>query len=83
MVRTIEAVVEQVQPAIVLTHFGSDLNIDHRIVSQAVLTAVHSIEDQVINQIMFFEVPSSTEWQVSTEGRGSIPNWLEDISLTL
>ena len=83
IIKSIEAVVERVRPQIVLTHFGGDLNIDHRIVNQAVLTACRPTVDQVVKQIMFFEVSSSTEWQVPTEGEAFVPNWFEDISQTL
>ena len=83
IIKSIEAVVERVQPSIVITHFGGDLNIDHRIVNQAVLTACRPTVDQVVKQIMFFEVSSSTEWQVPTEGEAFVPNWFEDISQTL
>ena len=83
VIKRIEAVIERVQPSIVLTHFGGDLNIDHRIVNQAVLTACRPTANQVVKQVMFFEVPSSTEWQVPTEGQAFVPNWFEDISQTL
>ena len=83
VIKTIEAVVETVRPSIVLTHFGGDLNVDHRITNQAVLTACRPTANQVVKQIMFFEVPSSTEWQVPTEGEVFVPNWFEDISQTL
>ena len=83
VIKTIEAVVKRVRPSIVVTHFGGDLNIDHRIVNQAVLTACRPTANQVVKQVMFFEVPSSTEWQVPTEGQAFVPNWFEDISQTL
>ena len=75
VIKRIEAVIERVQPSIVLTHFGGDLNIDHRIVNQSVLTACRPTPNQVVRQIMFFEIPSSTEWQVSNEGEAFVPNW--------
>ena len=83
VIKTIEAVVDRARPTIVVTHFGGDLNIDHRIVNQAVLTACRPTADQVVKQIMFFEVSSSTEWQWPTEGEAFVPNWFEDISQTL
>ncbi len=83
VIKSIEAVVERVRPQIVLTHFGGDLNIDHRIVNQAVLTACRPAPQQGVKEILFFEVPSSTEWQVPIEGEVFIPNWFEDISETL
>lgn len=83
VIKSIEAVVERVRPQIVLTHFGGDLNIDHRIVNQAVLTACRPAPQQGVKEILFFEVPSSTEWQVPIEGEVFIPNWFEDMSETL
>ena len=83
VIKSIEVVVERVRPQIVLTHFGGDLNIDHRIVNQAVLTACRPTPKQGVKEILFFEVPSSTEWQVPIEGEAFIPTWFEDISETL
>ncbi len=83
VIKSIEAVVERVRPQIVLTHFGGELNIDHRIVNQAVLTACRPAPKQGVKEILFFEVPSSTEWQVPTEGKAFTPTWFEDISETL
>ena len=67
----------------ILTHFGGDLNIDHRIVNQAVLTACRPAPKQGVKKVLFFEVPSSTEWQVPIEGEAFTPTWFEDISETL
>lgn len=83
VIKKIEAVLKKVHPSIVVTHFGGDLNVDHKIVNQAVLTACRPISNQDVKQVMFFEVPSSTEWQVPTEGEAFVPNWFEDISETL
>ena len=83
IIKSIEAVVERVRPQIVLTHFGGDLNIDHRIVNQAVLTACRPAPKQGVKKVLFFEVPSSTEWQVPIEGEAFTPTWFEDISETL
>ena len=83
IIKSIEAVVERVRQQIVLTHFGGDLNIDHRIVNQAVLTACRPAPKQGVKKVLFFEVPSSTEWQVPIEGEAFTPTWFEDISETL
>jgi N-acetylglucosamine malate deacetylase 1 len=83
VIQTIEAVVERIRPQIVMTHFGGDLNIDHRIVNQAVLTACRPAPKQGVKKVLFFEVPSSTEWQVPIEGEAFTPTWFEDISETL
>jgi LmbE family N-acetylglucosaminyl deacetylase len=62
IVKIISKVKEEVQPDIIFTHFGNDLNIDHRITYQAVLTATRPMEDEYVKEIYSFEILSSTEW---------------------
>ncbi|WP_425269776.1 PIG-L deacetylase family protein [Leptospira yasudae] len=63
IIKAIERKIEDVKPEVVFTHFGNDLNIDHRITQDAVITACRPYPGQVVKEIYFFEVPSSTEWQ--------------------
>lgn len=63
VVKPIEAIVEAVKPAIVYTHHAGDLNVDHRIVHQAVVTACRPLPDSPVRAIYAFETVSSTEWQ--------------------
>jgi len=83
VVKTIESFVEKIQPNIVATHHSGDLNIDHRIVFQAVITACRPQPDHSVKCILSFEVPSGTEWQSPIAGSFFLPNWFEDISQTL
>jgi len=83
IVKAIESCIETFQPSIVLTHFGGDLNIDHQIANKAVVTACRPVSSQSVKQLLFFEIPSSTEWQVSSNRETFTPNWFEDISSTL
>ncbi len=62
IVQAIEKVIAKVRPDIIYTHHGNDLNIDHRIVHQAVLTACRPQPGSCVRAIYGFEVPSSTEW---------------------
>jgi len=62
IVKVISKVKEEVQPDIIFTHFENDLNIDHRITYQAVLTATRPMEDECVKEIYSFEILSSTEW---------------------
>ncbi len=62
VVKIVEEVIEDVKPEVIYTHHGGDLNIDHRIVNQAVLTATRPVEGQIVKEIYAFEVASSTEW---------------------
>ncbi|OGH61775.1 MAG: hypothetical protein A3G34_14285 [Candidatus Lindowbacteria bacterium RIFCSPLOWO2_12_FULL_62_27] len=83
IVKTIEEVIERIGPGRVYTHSAGDLNLDHRIVHQAVLTACRPQNGCPVQTILAFEIPSSTEWQ----GPGShTPFWPQiymDIKETL
>jgi LmbE family N-acetylglucosaminyl deacetylase len=62
IVKIIEDVVRKVQPALVFTHYYRDLNIDHRIVYDATITAVRRVPGQVVKEVYSYEVLSSTEY---------------------
>lgn len=63
VVKVVEEYKDRVKPTIIFTHHHNDLNIDHRITFQAVLTACRPVEGETVKEIYAFEVPSSTEWQ--------------------
>lgn len=56
------AAVRDIKPQIIYTHHLGDLNADHRITAQAVLTAFRPLPGSSVEAIYGFEVPSSTEW---------------------
>lgn len=62
IIKSVSSVIEEVKPDIIFTHFENDLNIDHRITYQAVLTATRPMEHQTVKEIYSFEILSSTEW---------------------
>lgn len=62
IVRLIETVVAEVRPEIVYTHHANDLNRDHCIVHDAVLTACRPLPDSSVTLIRCFETLSSTNW---------------------
>ena len=66
-----------------LTHFAKDLNIDHRVTHEAVITACRPQPGQSVERMLSFEVPSSTEWQSPGVEYPFVPNWFEEISGTL
>ncbi len=80
VIKDIERQVLRLKPNIVVTHHSGDLNVDHRIIHEAVVTACRPQPGSVVKCLMAFEVASSTEWQ----SPGSAPtfqcNWFEDIS---
>lgn len=79
IVQAIETVIEKEQPEIIYTHFEHDLNIDHRITYQAVMTACRPQKGHSVREIHSFEVPSSTEWQTTP----FTPTMIVDISKTI
>ena len=64
IIKTVEELIIKVKPERVYTsHFG-DLNVDHRIVYESVLTAIRPSEIKV-KELLCFELLSSTEWSFS------------------
>jgi len=83
VVKHIEAFILKYTPEVVFTHHSGDVNIDHRIVHDAVIAACRPQPKFSIREIFFFEVPSSTEWRPPSSGEHFCPNWFVDISETL
>ncbi|MDD2620327.1 MAG: hypothetical protein PHC92_06635 [Syntrophomonadaceae bacterium] len=67
----------------VYTHHAGDVNIDHQIVHQAVVTASRPFPGQCVKILLFFEVPSSTEWQTPGSAPAFLPNYFVEISDTI
>ena len=76
-VQIIEKELERVKPDTVFTHCRSDLNLDHRIIHDAVLIATRPMDDETVKDIYSFEVLSSTEWVFPTT---FAPNVFYDIT---
>ena len=83
IVKKVEELVDKYNPDTVFTHHGGDLNIDHQRVHEAVVTASRPQNDLPIKTLLFFEVPSSTEWQLPDRVPLFAPNWFVDISNTV
>lgn len=62
----IEGNIKAIKPDIIFTHYEKDLNIDHRITYQAVITAARPQPGCCVKEIYSFEVLSSTEWAFPT-----------------
>jgi N-acetylglucosamine malate deacetylase 1 len=78
IVQTVEREVKLVHPGIILTHLPDDLNVDHQLCHQAVLTACRPQAGHPVQTILGFEVASSTEWAFSTPAWTA--NYFVDIS---
>ena len=79
----IESLIDKIQPETIYTHHSGDMNIDHRVIHDAVLTASRPQPQCRVKNILFFEVPSSTQWNPAGSAPYFTPNWFEDISETL
>jgi len=80
LVKAIEAVKQRVKPSVVYTHHGGDLNVDHRLTFEAVLTACRPLPGETVERLLSFEVLSSTEWAVPQSRCTFLPNVFVDIS---
>ena len=83
VVRRVEDVIARRRPALVLTHHSGDVNQDHRVIHDAVVVACRAQPGHSVKQLLFFEVPSSTEWRPPCSGEPFNPNWFVDVSSTL
>lgn len=77
VVKAIGDVIERIQPEIVYTHFGGDVNQDHRVIFEATLVALRF--NRKIKRLYCFEALSSTEFGP----QNFKPNHFVDISKTL
>lgn len=79
----IEQCIDDLQPDVVLTHFGGDVNEDHRLVSRATMVATRPVPGTSVKRVCAFEIPSSTDWAPPVPGSVFAPNLFVDISDTL
>lgn len=81
--KAVEALIVEHRPEMVFTHHSGDVNIDHRCLHNAVVTACRPQRGHSVKTLLCFEVPSSTEWQIPGSAPGFTPNWFVDVSETL
>lgn len=81
--KAVEDLVEKIKPSIVYTHHVGDVNIDHRCIHDAVITACRPLPGHSVDTILFWETCSSTEYQPPHSAPPFLPNWWNDISATL
>lgn len=83
VIKIIEACIDRIKPATVFTHHGGDVNIDHRIIHEAVLAACRPQPGSTVKELYFFEVPSSTAWRTAASGHPFEPNRFVDVTTSL
>jgi N-acetylglucosamine malate deacetylase 1 len=83
IIKKVEEFIQKFSPTTVYTHHAGDVNIDHQLTHEAVVTACRPIPGSCVKTLIFFEVASSTEWQPPGSSTPFLPNWFVDISETL
>lgn len=83
VVKVVESHIDRINPNTVYTHHAGDINIDHRQLHQAVVTACRPQPLHPVKTLLFFEIASSTEWQTAGSAPPFTPNWFVDVSATL
>lgn len=80
VVKVIERLVKRLQPQVIYTHHGGDLNIDHAVVYRASVTATRPVAGCPVKEVYAYEVPSSTEWAFQRLESIFRPNVFVDVS---
>ena len=83
IIQFIEKQIKIIKPDLVFTHFESDLNVDHQITSKAVVTACRPTKNQTVKSILFFEILSSSEWNISIKNKSFKPNYFVNITKSI
>lgn len=80
VVKELEKQIAAHSPAVIFTHSGADVNIDHTVTHRAVMTAARPLPGSVIQTVYAFEVASSTEWAFGRLSGAFSPNTYIDIT---
>ena len=83
VVGEIESVMSDYGANTVYTHSAFDLNIDHKIAHQAVMTACRPIPGSTVMTILCFEIVSSTDWAFNAGPQNFRPVQFVDITETI
>ena len=63
IIKEIEKEIDETQCEIIFTHHFNDLNLDHRVVYDATITAARPLPGSSVSMIASFEIPASTDWK--------------------
>ncbi len=83
VVKVVEGLIEELEPELVFTQHGGDLNVDHGVVFRAVLAATRPMAGHPVKRVYGYEVASSTEWAFGQFEPVFRPNTFVDVSQTL
>ncbi len=74
IIKIVEKEIFEYNPNIIFTHYGDDLNIDHRKTFEAVMTACRPQPKTINPKIYSFFIPSSTDWVDGNSLKTFTPN---------
>ena len=80
LIKRVEESIDRLQPELVYVHHAGDVNVDHRRLHEAVVTACRPTPGHSVRRLLSFEVASSSEWQPPGSAPFFQPNWFVDIS---
>jgi LmbE family N-acetylglucosaminyl deacetylase len=80
IVKAVEKAKLKYKPTLVYTHSGADLNVDHKVVANAVLTAFRPQPNEACKELRLFEVASATDYGNSSITGLFSPNLFINIS---
>ena len=72
IIKEVEKEIEETKCEIIFTHHFNDLNLDHRVVYEATITAARPLPDSNVSMIASFEIPASTDWKPPYQFRPSL-----------
>jgi len=79
LTKAVEGVVSELQPNTVYVHHWGDMNIDHRRLYEAAITACRPQPGHPVKRMLSFETVSSTEWVPP----GSLPPFLPNVFIDI
>ncbi|MBR4346232.1 MAG: PIG-L family deacetylase [Oscillospiraceae bacterium] len=82
VIKIVSQYINKYSPDTIFTHHHGDLNIDHRVTCEAVLTACRPVGAFPVKRIYAFETPSSSEWDFNYS-KPFTPNVFFDVTDTL
>ena len=80
IVKVVEKAKLKYEPTLVYTCSGADLNVDHRVVANAVLTAFRPEPNEKCKELRLFEVASATDFGNAAITGSFVPNLFINIS---
>ena len=80
VIKLIEQKINKYKPECVYAHHAGDVNIDHRVIHDAVNTACRPVPGHSVRSLLYFEIASSTEWQIAGAAPAFLPTWFVDVS---